>query len=170
MLVETCNLWFEEKDERPTPPRSCCLERWPPGEHQCEPKFIVKQYDDREQLHPMKIQSRQKTKTLRLWACWVSSSFWGFRDVCWVLLFSRQAICQKAWSSIWLHFSFRIKVDPLYNDFRLNQNKATNIRQKEEQRNIISATRDTFCMLKICLQFYLEPASQHKQTILRSQD
>ena len=64
---------------------------------------------------------------------WVSSFFWGFRDVCWVLLFSRQAICQKAWSSIWLHFSFRIKVDPLYNDFRLNQNKAINTKRGEKK-------------------------------------
>ena len=64
---------------------------------------------------------------------WVSTSFWGFRDVCWVLLFSRQAICQKAWSSIWLHFSFRIKVDPLYNDFKLKQNMATNTKRKEKK-------------------------------------
>ena len=43
--------------------------------------------------------------------------------------------------------------------------------QKEEKRNIISATRDTFCILlkKICLQFFLGPARQYKQTILRFQ-
>ena len=49
----------------------------------------------------------------------------------------------------------------------------TKIRQsirKEEKRNIISATRDTFCiLLKICLQFFLGLDSRYKQTILRFQ-
>ena len=137
---------------------------------QLNSKFIVQQYDDREQLNPMssvKNLSTEKKKAL-MWACEFPLSFED-SEMC--VGFS--------------YFPDRLFVkrhDPQSGSTFLSELRSircimtsgwTKIRQsiqKEEKRNIISATRDTFCiLLKICLQFFLVPASKHKQTILKFQ-
>ena len=137
---------------------------------QLNSKFIVQQYDEREQLNPMssvKNLSTEKKKAL-MWACEfplpfedseMCVGFSYFPDRLFVKrhdpqsgstflseLRSIRCIMTSSWSKIWQQI------------------------QKEEKRNIISATRDAlWILLKICLQFFLVPASKHKQTILKFQ-